>query len=173
MYAGPIAPAYPMPGPTVAGPHTLAGPNPSGTITQPAAASVQPVSQLENVGSTTLLGQATILPHAFTVGTLHDPVSSAWNMDTGASSHLNNSVTSLSENFNMFMYSSISVGDGHSIPVTNTGHSILPTPTKSLHLNNVLITPHIVKNLIYVRQFVRDNNHTIKFDAFGFPLRIS
>ncbi|GJZ00830.1 hypothetical protein Tco_0518259 [Tanacetum coccineum] len=53
------------------------------------------------------------------------------------------------------------------IPVTNTGHSILPTPTKSLHLNNVLITPHIVKNLI----FVRDNNCTIEFDAFGFSVK--
>ncbi|GJY65645.1 ribonuclease H-like domain-containing protein [Tanacetum coccineum] len=84
------------------------------------------------------------------------------------SSHLNNSVTSLSENFNMCMYPSISVSDGHSIPVTNTGHSILPTPLKSLHLNNVLITPRIVKNLIYVHQFVRDNNCTIEFDAFGF-----
>nr|GEU82270.1 hypothetical protein [Tanacetum cinerariifolium] len=84
----------------------------------------------------------------------------------GASSHLNNSVNSLSENFNTCMYPSISVGDGHSIPVTNTGHSILLTPTKSLHLNNDLITPHIVKNLISVRQFVRDNNRTIEFDAF-------
>ncbi|GJW56707.1 ribonuclease H-like domain-containing protein [Tanacetum coccineum] len=98
----------------------------------------------------------------------HDLASGAWNMDTGASSHLNNSVTNLHDVFNTCMYPSISVGDGHSIPVTNTGHSILPTPTKSLHLNNVLITPHIVKNLIYVRQFVRDNNCTIEFDAFGF-----
>nr|GEW15104.1 ribonuclease H-like domain-containing protein [Tanacetum cinerariifolium] len=89
----------------------------------------------------------------------------------GASSHLNNSVNSLSENFNTCMYPSISVGDGRSIPVTNTGHSILPTPYKSLHLNNVLITPHIVKNLIYVRQFVRDNNYTIEFDAFGFSIK--
>ncbi|GKA76737.1 ribonuclease H-like domain-containing protein [Tanacetum coccineum] len=63
------------------------------------------------------------------------------------------------------------VGDGHSIPVTNTGHSILPTPTRSLHFNNVLITPHIVKNLISVRQFVRDNNCTIEFDAFGFSVK--
>ncbi|GJU73315.1 ribonuclease H-like domain-containing protein [Tanacetum coccineum] len=105
----------------------------------------------------------------FTTSTLHDP--DAWNMDTSASYYLNNSVTSLSEIFNTCMYL-ISVGDGHSIPVTNTGHSILPTPTKSLHLNNVLITPHIVKNLIYVRQFVCDNNYTIEFDAFWiFPLK--
>nr|GEX99890.1 ribonuclease H-like domain-containing protein [Tanacetum cinerariifolium] len=65
----------------------------------------------------------------------------------------------------------IQVGDGHYIPVTNTGHSILPTPLKSLHLNNVLITPHIVKNLIYVCQFVRDNNFTIEFDTFGFSIK--
>ncbi|GKC21396.1 ribonuclease H-like domain-containing protein [Tanacetum coccineum] len=92
-------------------------------------------------------------------------------MDTGASSYLNNSVNSLSENFNTCMYPSISIGDVHSIHITNKGHSILPTPLKSLHLNNVLITPHIVKNLIYVCQFVRDNNCTIEFDAFGFSVK--
>ncbi|GKB05507.1 ribonuclease H-like domain-containing protein, partial [Tanacetum coccineum] len=37
-------------------------------------------------------------PNAFLVGP--DLASGAWNMDTGASSHLNNSVNSLSENFN-------------------------------------------------------------------------
>ncbi|GJX38788.1 ribonuclease H-like domain-containing protein [Tanacetum coccineum] len=95
-------------------------------------------------------GQATILPHAFTVGSLHDLTTGAWNMDTGASSHLNDSVTNLSEVFNSCMYPSVSVGDDHSIPVTNMGHSILPTSVRPLHLNNVLITLHIVKNLIYV-----------------------
>nr|GEU70096.1 ribonuclease H-like domain-containing protein [Tanacetum cinerariifolium] len=107
------------------------------------------------------------MPYAFTTGTLQDPASGAWNFDTGASSHLNNSVNSLSEIFNTCMYPPVSVGDGHFIPVTNTGHSILPTPTRSLHLNNVLITPHIVKNLI----FVRDNNCTIEFDALGFSIK--
>nr|GEU97106.1 ribonuclease H-like domain-containing protein [Tanacetum cinerariifolium] len=113
--------------------------------------------------------QATSLPHAFTTGTLHEP--GAWNIDTGESYHLNSSVTSLDTVFNTCIYLSISVGDGHSIPVTNTGHSILPTATKSLHLNNVHITRHIVKNLIYVRQFVRDNNYPIEFDAFGFSIK--
>ncbi|GJY83301.1 ribonuclease H-like domain-containing protein [Tanacetum coccineum] len=124
--------------------------------------------QSGSTGSTVSSGQATVMPYSFTMGTLYDPASSAWNFDTSASSHLNNLVNNLSENFNTCMYPSVSVGDGHSIPVTNTGHSILPTPTRSLHLNNVLITPHIVKNLISVCQFVRDNNWTIKFDAFGF-----
>ncbi|GJT76139.1 ribonuclease H-like domain-containing protein [Tanacetum coccineum] len=132
-----------------------------------------PAQQVQSglTGFTITSGQATILPHAFTVGMLHDPASGAWNMDTGASSHLNNSVNSLREIFNTCMYPSISVSDGHSIHVTNTGHSILPTPLKSLHLNNVLITPHIVKNLISDRQFFRDNNCIIEFDAFDFSVK--
>nr|GEV22425.1 ribonuclease H-like domain-containing protein [Tanacetum cinerariifolium] len=101
----------------------------------------QPTGQSTSVGPIGLLGTVTTLPYAFTATTLQDTTHMAWNMDTG---------------------------DGHSIPVTNTGHSILPTPTKSLHLNNVLITPQIVKNLIYVHQFVRDNNCAIEFDVFGF-----
>ncbi|GKA46362.1 hypothetical protein Tco_0739245 [Tanacetum coccineum] len=78
---------------------------------------VQPVLQAQP-GPT----QDTTLPQVFNVVTLQDPATGAWNMDTGASSHLNNSITSLSENFNTCMYPSISVGDGHSILVTNTGH---------------------------------------------------
>nr|GEV21538.1 ribonuclease H-like domain-containing protein [Tanacetum cinerariifolium] len=116
-------------------------------------------------------GQATTIPYAFSTETLRDPNNGAWNMDTGASSHLNSSSACLSNVFNTCLYSSVSVGDGHPIPVTNSGHSILPTPNGSHHLGNVLITPSIVKNLIFVRQFVRDNNCTIEFDAFGFSVK--
>ncbi|GJZ27266.1 ribonuclease H-like domain-containing protein [Tanacetum coccineum] len=38
------------------------------------------------MGSTVTSGQATTLPQAFSVRTLHDPSSSAWNMDTGEAS---------------------------------------------------------------------------------------
>ncbi|GJV95571.1 hypothetical protein Tco_1547148 [Tanacetum coccineum] len=105
---------------------------------------------LGSVGPTAAPGQATTFPHAFTARALHDPASDAWNMDTCASSHLNDSLTNLSEVFNSCMYPSVSVGDGHSIPVTNMDHSILPTSVRPLHLNNVLITHHIVKNLVSV-----------------------
>ncbi|GJS86481.1 hypothetical protein Tco_0769117 [Tanacetum coccineum] len=94
------------------------------------------------MGPTQVSGHANTLPHAFTTETLRDFSNGVWNMDTGPSSHLNSSINILSEIFNTCMYPSISVGDGHSISVTNAGHSILPTPFKSLHLNNGLITPH-------------------------------
>ncbi|GKA39069.1 ribonuclease H-like domain-containing protein [Tanacetum coccineum] len=122
-------------------------------------------------GSTPANGQATLLPQAFNTMTLRDPTDANWNMDTGASSHLNSNATNLSTLFNSCMYPSVLVGDGKSIPVTNTGHSTLPTPYRPLHLNNVLITPNIVKNLISVRQFVRDNKCTIEFDEFGFSVK--
>ncbi|GKA02183.1 ribonuclease H-like domain-containing protein [Tanacetum coccineum] len=125
-------------------------------------------NQSASSGSTS---QETQLPHAFNTLTLQDPANSNWNMDTGASSHLNSSVNNLSTIFNSRIYPSILVGDGKSIPVTNTGHSTLPTPYRTLHLNNVLITPNIVKNLIYVRQFVRENKCTIEFDEFGFSVK--
>ncbi|GJV99684.1 ribonuclease H-like domain-containing protein [Tanacetum coccineum] len=48
-------------------------------------------ASIDVMGPTALLGQVTIIPYAFTVGTLHDPTTGAWNMDTCASSHLNNS----------------------------------------------------------------------------------
>ncbi|GJW78892.1 ribonuclease H-like domain-containing protein [Tanacetum coccineum] len=49
----------------------------------------------------------------------------------------------------------------------DSGHSILATPSRFFHLNNVLITSHIVKNLISVRE----NNYTVEFDAFCFSIK--
>ncbi|GKE99593.1 ribonuclease H-like domain-containing protein [Tanacetum coccineum] len=70
--------------------------------------------------STPANGQATLLPQAFNTMILRDPTYANWNMDTGTSSHLNSNATNLSTLFNSCMYPSVLVGDGKSIPVTNT-----------------------------------------------------
>ncbi|GJW55299.1 hypothetical protein Tco_0099384 [Tanacetum coccineum] len=101
-----------------------------------------------------------LLPSAFSSMAIQDPT---WNMDTGVFSYLNSNVNNLSTIFNSCLYPSVRVGDGKTIPVTNTAHSILPTLHRPLHLNNVLVTPNIIKNLISIRQFTRDNNCTIEF----------
>ncbi|GJR75490.1 ribonuclease H-like domain-containing protein [Tanacetum coccineum] len=87
-----LAQQYPVAQPT---PYPAIGPAQQATSNP--ASPIQPTTQS---GSTSISGQATTLPHAFTDGTLHDPTIGAWNMDTGASSHLNNSVHSLSTVFN-------------------------------------------------------------------------
>ncbi|GKA06574.1 hypothetical protein Tco_0685798 [Tanacetum coccineum] len=53
----------------------------------------------------------------------------------------------------------------------DTGHSIIPSHHRPLHLHTVLVTPNIIKNIISIRQFSRDNNCTIEFDAFGFSVK--
>ncbi|GKD58896.1 ribonuclease H-like domain-containing protein [Tanacetum coccineum] len=72
------------------------------------ASIAQPATPTGSTGSTVTSGQATTLPHAFTVVTLHDPASGSWNMYTNVSSHLHNSATSLSEIFNTCIYPSVS-----------------------------------------------------------------
>ncbi|PWA54870.1 hypothetical protein CTI12_AA431350 [Artemisia annua] len=116
-------------------------------------------------------GQATFFMGAFNSLTHQDFDNAVWNMDTGASSHLNSNANNLNIIYNKSVYPSVFVGDGKSIPVTNTGHSLLLNPHRPLHLHNVLISPYIVKNLISVRQFTRDNKVSIEFDEFGFSVK--
>ncbi|GJZ96755.1 ribonuclease H-like domain-containing protein [Tanacetum coccineum] len=106
--------------------------------------------------------QPTTFPSAFSTMPLQDPT---WHMDTGASSHLNFNASNLSTIFDKRLFPSVYVGDG------NTSHSNIPSIHHPFHLHNVLVTPNIIKNLISVRQFTRDNNCTIEFDAFGFSVK--
>ncbi|GJW54956.1 ribonuclease H-like domain-containing protein [Tanacetum coccineum] len=116
-----------------------------------------------------ILGAAPcMLLSAFSTMANRDP---KWNMDTGASSHLNSHTSNLNTVYNKCLYPFVCVGDGKSIHVTNTGDSILPTLNRPFYLHNVLVTPNIIKNIIYVRQFTRDNNCTVEFDAFGFSVK--
>ncbi|GJV66894.1 ribonuclease H-like domain-containing protein [Tanacetum coccineum] len=150
---------YATPTPAHYAPHT---PQPIYYQTQPASPDILDPAPAH------YLSQPTSLASAFSTMTLSDPT---WNMDTSASSHLNSSASNLSTIFNKRLFPSVHVGDGNSIPVTNTRHSIIPFIHRPLHLHNVLVTPNIIKNLIFVRQFTKDNNCTIEFDAFGFSVK--
>ncbi|GJX66913.1 ribonuclease H-like domain-containing protein, partial [Tanacetum coccineum] len=99
------------------------------------------------------------------------PQDPTWHMDTSASSHLNFNASNLSTIFDKRLFPSVHVGDDNSIPVISTGHSIIPSIHRPLYLYNVLVTPNIIKKLIFVRQFTRDNNYTIEFGAFGFSVK--
>ncbi|GKC06380.1 hypothetical protein Tco_0997990 [Tanacetum coccineum] len=115
-----------------------------------------------------LVFYAPTFPQVFHAMTLQDP---GWNMDTGASSHLTDNTSILTSFSNLSMYPSVFVGNGHSIPVTHTGHIFLRTSSKHLHLNHILVTPYIINNLISVHQFTRDNDVSVEFDAYGFLVK--
>jgi hypothetical protein len=95
---------------------------------------------------------------------------SGWVVDTSASAHMSSSDGILLQRLPPST-SSILVGNGTSIPVTSTGHSILSTNASNFALNNILVAPSIVRNLLSVRQFTRDNSCSIEFDACGFSVK--
>jgi hypothetical protein len=68
----------------------------------------------------------------------------------------------------VFNSAPITVGNGATMSVTHRASSTIPTAHRPLHLNNVLVSPSLVKNLISVCSFTRDNNVSIEFDPFGF-----
>src|SRR6266508_734010 len=96
---------------------------------------------------------------------LHLQAPSPWVLDTGATSHMTLSDGILLSRLSPPHYSII-VGSGNSLPVTARGPSILPTSTANFSLRNILVVPTIIRNLLSVRQFSRDNLISIEFDPF-------
>ena len=65
----------------------------------------------------------------------------------------------------------ITVGNGTTMPVTHRASTVIPTSHSPLKLNDVLVSPSLVKNLISVHRLTRDNNVSVEFDPFGFSIK--
>jgi hypothetical protein len=65
----------------------------------------------------------------------------------------------------------ITVGNGNNLPVSSRGTSTLATPHSNFVLNNVLVVASLIRNLLSVRQFTRDNHCSIEFDAMSFCIK--
>jgi hypothetical protein len=90
--------------------------------------------------------------------------------DSGASNHTTSDVGNLTSVHPPTSTdpSSIIVGNRSSLPVTSVGDSALLGP---FYLNNVLVTPDIIQNLLSVHRFTIDNWCFMKFDPFGFSVK--
>jgi hypothetical protein len=60
----------------------------------------------------------------------------------------------------------IVVGNGQFIPAECTGQPTIPTSSSPLQLRDVLIAPHLVKNLISIRALTRNNSISVEFDPW-------
>jgi hypothetical protein len=100
-----------------------------------------------------------------------DNLGTDWIFDSGASSHMSSSNTMLSTCIPSY-FSSITLGDGSSIPISCVGHTNLASSTsKPLLLKDVLVAPALIKNLISVRRFTTDNYVSVEFDPFGLSVK--
>lgn len=98
---------------------------------------------------------------------LQGPYNSGWVADSGASSHMASSDGILHSSQDPSHPTTVTVGNGSSVPVTRVGRTSL----HSFKLDNVLVVPSIVTNLLSVRRFTRDNFVSIEFDPFGFSIK--
>lgn len=111
----------------------------------------------------------TALLEMFSTMNLNDPNNNDWYIDNGTTDNLHPDPR-ISDHVNC---SFVFVGDGSKIVVNKIGNTDLSYlhPYHPLTLKNVLITPNIIKNLIYVRRFTDDNWCSIEFDPFGFHVK--
>jgi hypothetical protein len=103
--------------------------------------------------------------------TLTSPTSvSDWVANSGASYHTTPDAGILSSTSpaHPSLPSSIIVGNGSALPVTSVGDAVLPGPFR---LTNVLVGPHIIQNILFVRQFTTDNSCSMEFDPFGLSVK--
>jgi hypothetical protein len=97
---------------------------------------------------------------------------SEWYADSGAGSHMTSDAGKLSTISSPTSFTpSIIMGNRALLPVTATGSHTFSLPHRNLVLNNVLVSPNIIKNLIYIRRFITDNNCSIEFDPFGLSVK--
>lgn len=108
---------------------------------------------------------------AFNTMTLADPGAADWYMDTGATSHFASSAGILNSCLPSNIDRSVTVGNGSKIPIVAYGSSCISSSSCPLALNKILVAPAIVKNLIFVRKFTKDNWCYVDFDPFGLSVK--
>jgi hypothetical protein len=93
-----------------------------------------------------------------------------WVADSGTSNHTTSDVGNLTyiRHPHINDHSFIIVGNGSSLSVTIVGDMTIPSP---FYLNNVLVTPDIIQNLLSVYHFTTDNWCSMEFDHFGLSVK--
>ena len=98
---------------------------------------------------------------AFNTMTLIDLTDNKWYMDSGATAHLTNTAGNLKFVVNSSTGKMVTVANGGKVPINSSGSFSFQTHTRPLALKSVLVTPSLIKNLISVRRFTKDNSCSV------------
>lgn len=129
----------------------------------PATTTATPSPQWDQAALITALNQMSLHPPTTPGGD--------WIFDSGASSHMGFGSGISFTPTNPSSPSSIDVGNGALLPITGVGSTSFPTPSRPLSLLEILISPSLIKKLISVRVFTRDNSVSVEFDPHGFSIK--
>jgi hypothetical protein len=110
------------------------------------------------------------LAHSFHTIMIVPPAVTDWVTDYDVSNHTTSSVGNLTSVRPPLPTnpSSIIVGNGSSLSVTSVGNMAFPS---LFYLNNVLVTPGIIQNLLSVRHFTTDNWCSMEFDSYALSVK--
>ncbi|XP_028105129.1 uncharacterized protein LOC114304175 [Camellia sinensis] len=90
--------------------------------------------------------------------------STPWYVDSATTSYLTNDLS------NVHLYQpyqgqdQVMIGDGNTLPILNSGTSVLSSLSFQFRLNKLLHVPQISPNLLYVHQLTTDNKCSITFN---------
>ena len=90
-------------------------------------------------------------------------VNTNWYTDTSATDHVTSDLETLSFRKKYKGGDHIHTTSGAGMEIKHVGHTIVPTPSKPLHLNNILHVPQAAKNLVSVHRLAKDNSAFLEF----------
>jgi len=94
-----------------------------------------------------------------------------WFSDTSANQHVTLDLATLTDSATYLGNDHLHVGDGKGLGISHIGHTTLHSLKHIFTLSNVLHVPHIIKLLLSVQKFYRDNHIYFEFHASIFYVK--
>jgi hypothetical protein len=94
-----------------------------------------------------------------------------WCYDTGATDHITGELDKLTMKEKYQGHEQDHTANGQGMNISHVGHTIVNSPSKTLHLKNILHIPQATKSLISVHRFTKDNNVYIEFHPWYFYVK--
>jgi hypothetical protein len=98
-------------------------------------------------------------------------VDTNWYTDSGASDHVTSNLEKLSVHDRYKGQDQVHTASGAGMSISRVGHSIVKTPSRDLHLKNVLYVPNASKNLVSVHRLTTDNSAFLEFHPNFFLIK--
>jgi hypothetical protein len=94
-----------------------------------------------------------------------------WYMDSGATDNITNDLEKLAVRDKYHGGDQIHTASGSGMKIKHIGHSLVHTPTRNLHLNNIFHVPKAAENLVSVHRLTKDNSAFLEFHPDYFLIK--
>ncbi len=94
-----------------------------------------------------------------------------WYVDTGATDHVTGELEKLIVRDRYKGHDQVHTASGAGMEISHIGHSIVKTPSRDIHLRNILHVPKANKNLVSAQRLVSDNSAFMELYSKYFNLK--